>query len=68
MTEIKEVSRQEIRTFIDKWCECKKETPCICLLAKVRKKCFVAVDNTTGDCWTESFKSKKKAIKWLERA
>lgn len=27
MTEIKEVSRQEIRTFIDKWCECKKEPP-----------------------------------------
>ena len=30
MTKIKEVSEQEIGIFIDKWCECKKETPCIC--------------------------------------
>lgn len=29
------------------------------------KKGFVAIDNTTGDCWTEEFRSQEGAIAWL---
>lgn len=27
---------------------------------------FVAVDNTTGEAWTEDFKSRRKCMKWLK--
>ena len=27
---------------------------------------YVAIDNTTNDCWVEDFKSEEDAIKWLE--
>lgn len=32
------------------------------------KRQFVAIDNTTGDCWVEEFRSKRRAINWLRRA
>lgn len=27
---------------------------------------FTAIDNSTGDAWTEEFERKEEAIKWLE--
>lgn len=33
-------------------------------LAKEGRK-WVAVDNSTGDAWTEEFSSKRQAIRWL---
>jgi len=26
---------------------------------------YAAIDNTTGNCWTETFKTRFEAVKWL---
>lgn len=39
-------------------------TPCGLFLTKGDRK-WVAVDNTTGDAWTEEFCWKRQAIRWL---
>jgi hypothetical protein len=39
-------------------------TPCGLFLTKEGRK-WVAVDNTTGDAWTEEFPRKRQAIRWL---
>lgn len=39
-------------------------TPCGCFLTKEGHK-WVAVDNSTGDAWTEDFDWKRQAIRWL---
>ncbi len=39
-------------------------TPCEHFLAKEGRK-WVAVDNSTGDAWTEEFPCKRQAIRWL---
>lgn len=38
--------------------------PCGLFLTKKGHK-WVAVDNTTGDAWTEEFHRKRQAIRWL---
>lgn len=39
-------------------------TPYGCFLTKEGRK-WVAVDNSTGDAWTEEFSRKRQAIRWL---
>lgn len=39
-------------------------TPCGLFLTKERRT-WVAVDNTTGDAWTEEFFRKRQAVRWL---
>ena len=39
-------------------------TPWGLFLTKEGRK-WVAVDNTTGDAWTEEFPRKRQAIRWL---
>jgi len=41
-----------------------RRTPCDLFLAKEGRK-WVAVDNTTGDAWTEEFSRKRQAVRWL---
>lgn len=31
-----------------------------------RSKFWIAVDNTTGDCWVEQFDTKEQAEKWID--
>lgn len=31
-----------------------------------KKRCYTAIDNTTGDAWTEDFESLEEAEKWLD--
>ena len=38
--------------------------PCGLFLTKEGRK-WVAVDNTTGDAWTEEFPWKRQAVQWL---
>lgn len=38
--------------------------PCGLFLAKDGRK-WVAVDNSTGDAWTEEFTRKRQAVRWL---
>ena len=39
-------------------------TPYGLFLTKEGRK-WVAVDNTTGDAWTEEFSRKRQAVRWL---
>ena len=39
-------------------------TPLGLFLTKEGRK-WVAVDNTTGDAWTEEFSRKRRAVRWL---
>jgi len=55
---IHRVSRELLRRVID------RRTPCGCFLTK-EGRTWVAVDNTTGDAWTEDFSRKRQAIRWL---
>ena len=41
-----------------------RRIPCGLFLTKEGHK-WVAVDNTTGDAWTEEFPRKRQAIRWL---
>ena len=41
-----------------------RRIPCGLFLTKEGRK-WVAVDNTTGDAWTEEFSRKRQAIRWL---
>lgn len=42
-----------------------RRTPYGCFLAR-EDRCWVAVDNSTGDAWTEDFSWKRQAIRWLQ--
>ena len=52
------VSSQRLRNMMD------FHTPRGLFLAKENGK-WVAVDNSTGDVWTEEFPQKRQAIRWL---
>ena len=41
-----------------------QRTPCGLFLTK-EGRIWVAVDNTTGDAWTEEFSRKRQATRWL---
>ena len=55
---IKRVPRRKIQKIIDSY------QPHGCFLAKGGSR-WIAVDNSTGDAWTEDFSSKHDAIRWL---
>lgn len=64
--EIEEMTTNEVHELIRIWCgSCKKakRTRAICW----DKDVWVAVDNSTKDCWVEEFDDKQKAIDWLDR-
>ena len=50
-----------------------KDGPRICGIfkdqyTKTKKKCFTAFDNTSGECFTESFNTLSKAVEWVSEA
>ena len=55
---IKRVSPEYLGKVID------ERIPCGRFLTKERRN-WVAVDNSTGDAWTEEFSRKRQAIRWL---
>ena len=57
-TRIHRVSQEEVLNVID------FRTPLGVFLTKDGRK-WVAVDNTTGDAWTEEFSRKHQAVRWL---
>ena len=58
MSRIHRVSPEKVMSVID------LRTPSGLFLTKEGRK-WVAVDNTTGDAWTEEFSRKHQAIRWL---
>lgn len=57
-TKIHRVNPRELEDVID------RRTPLGLFLTKEGRK-WVAVDNTTGDAWTEEFRWKRQAVRWL---
>lgn len=58
MSKIHRVSPEQLLCVID------HRTPLGLFLTKERRT-WVAVDNTTGDAWTEEFFRKRQAVRWL---
>ena len=58
MNRIHRVSPEKVLNVID------FRTPWGLFLTKEGRK-WVAVDNTTGDAWTEEFSPKRQAVRWL---
>ena len=58
MSRIHRVSPEKVMRVID------LRTPSGLFLTKEGRK-WVAVDNTTGDAWTEEFSRKRQAVRWL---
>ena len=58
MCRIHRVSPEKVLNVID------LRTPLGLFLTKEGRK-WVAVDNTTGDAWTEEFARKRQAVRWL---
>ena len=58
MSRIHRVSPEMMMSVID------LRIPSGLFLTKEGQK-WVAVDNTTGDAWTEEFSQKRQAIRWL---
>lgn len=58
MNRIHRVSPEKVLIVID------FRTPWGLFLTKEGRK-WVAVDNTTGDAWTEEFSPKRQAVRWL---
>ncbi len=56
--QIKQVSSERLQEIIRRY------APCGRFLARDGCK-WVAVDNSTGDAWTEKFRWKRQAIHWL---
>ncbi len=63
--EIYKVSIEEIGEYIEAWTERKEDDRNLLYAENKEKHYFVAVDNLTGNCWVEEFKTEKKALKWL---
>ena len=55
---IQRVSPERLRQIIERY------APRGLFLAK-EGRTWVAVDNTTGDAWTEEFSRKRQAVRWL---
>lgn len=60
-TEINKVSSNDIKKIIDTM---KPDGNFYCYDKKNKE--YIAVDNTTGEAFTESFKDKKSCLDWLE--
>lgn len=60
---IREVGRAEAKNIITKKSPIGKYW-----LFDVATCAFVAIDNTTGDAWTEEFDTKEDCLKWLEES
>ena len=58
MSRIHRVSSEKVLNVID------FRTPLGLFLTK-EGRTWVAVDNTTGDAWTEEFSWKRQAVRWL---
>ncbi len=62
---IQEVPEEALDWLIDKWTE-NEDVGKVRVLAKTEFG-YTAIDNSTDDCWVESFGTEEKAIAWLNR-
>ena len=66
---IERVSEEQLLHFIDLWADDARNRPCLRKVrwyAEHKDGTATAVDNTTDNCWNESFTNVEEAAKWLE--
>ena len=59
------VDKDTLDNYIQNWNEHKEQTFKNSRLYCKSDELFIAIDDTTGDCWTEEFKTEKDAQNWL---
>ena len=59
MHQIEKVTPEAMERIIE------KRVPCGLFYRKAGRRCYVGVDNSTGDAWTEEFRSRRKCLRWL---
>ena len=57
--DIEKVTLEEMKRIID------TREPRGLFYLKAGRRCYVGVDNSTGDAWTEEFTSRRKCLRWL---
>ena len=57
--EIKKVTPEEMERIIE------TRQPRGWYYRKAGRRRYVGVDNSTGDAWTEEFRSRRKCLRWL---
>lgn len=66
-TKIYKVSPEELKEYIDRWTEKKELNLDYSLLyCQEGNFCYVAVDNSSGECFVEEFEKEAQAIYWLD--
>lgn len=66
-TKIYKVSPEELNEYVDRWTD-KKELNLDYSLLYCQKEnfCYVAVDNSSGECYVEEFETEAQAVYWLD--
>ncbi|MGB4588997.1 MAG: hypothetical protein WBI17_07155 [Clostridiaceae bacterium] len=66
MENIKTITEEQASELLDRYCNntLTNEDKGRFLIA-YENGTFTAIDNTSGDCWTEDFKTRYKAVEWL---
>lgn len=59
------ITEEEGRKILDRGYETGKYEPRGRFLIRISWRKYAAIDNSTGDAWMEMFRSKRKAIRWL---
>ncbi len=62
---ISKVSQEVVKNYIDNWCEHREQTFSNNKLYCEENDIFVAIDNTSGDCFVEEFNTEKEVFNWL---
>lgn len=62
----KELDHDKFKAIIDRWTEHECVSGDYGLFLTKHGDSWVAIDNTTNNCWVEDFKTRQEAINWLE--
>ena len=68
MAEVKVVTADVIQGIVDRYVEGQSRPEDRGAFIAPEDDCWVAVDNTTGDCWVEEFKTEAEARAYAGRS
>ncbi|MDU1966398.1 hypothetical protein [Clostridium perfringens] len=62
--EIKYITEEQAERIIERWCDGKSEQGIYIAACKENDK-YIAIDNSTNECWVEEFRTLKGCKKYL---
>lgn len=62
--EIKYITEEQAKRIIESWCDGKSEQGIYIAACKENDK-YIAIDNSTNECWVEEFRTLKGCKKYL---